>query len=110
MNLTTCHQLRLFHCTLDRLHSGFNIHHGTFLKTTGFMPADTDNIEPTFFVDLADNGHNFGCTDIQANYHISTTQVTHWKQLLFIHLLKSGHSETTSDILFSFVLTAIPLV
>ena len=70
MNLTTGHQLRLFHGTLDGLNGGFDVDHYAFLQPSRRMGTQTHDIDGTVRFNLSDDRHNLGSPDIQADNQI----------------------------------------
>ncbi len=66
-DLATGHQLGLFHCTLDRLHGGFDVHHHAALETARFMRTDADHFDRIAGRVLADQRDDLGSADVQSN-------------------------------------------
>ena len=75
--LAACHQLSLFHCPLNGLHSRFNIDHHSLLHTFRRAGADTDNFNVTLQTNLANYRHHLRCADVETYYQFFILHAAH---------------------------------
>ena len=77
VNLAARHQLRFLHSALDGIDRGFNIDHDTLFHASRRVRPNTDNLNTSVGVNLADHGNNLGGPNIETDNHLFTLGVGH---------------------------------
>ncbi|MNZ51350.1 hypothetical protein D3C78_691600 [compost metagenome] len=71
------HQLRFFHCALDRLHGGLDVHHHALLQAAGRVSTDPDDLQGTVFANFTHQRHHLGGANVQPDDHFAAMRVCH---------------------------------
>ena len=86
VDLHACHQLRLLHGTLYRLHGRVDVHHDATAEAAARGAADADHLELTVGLELRDERHDLRRADVESYDQVPVSTLRHR------YLVPSPHS------------------